>query len=82
MMTGERSAADLRGQTLQTVVNITFVRPEETVLSFLQRMQAEQTLQTRHAAAPRLSVMDALGDAGELVPWIANTALFVSPALV
>lgn len=62
------------------MVNITFVRPEETVLSFLQRMQAEQTLQTRYAAAPRLSVMDALGDAGELVPWVANTALFVSPA--
>lgn len=77
---GERSAADLRGQTLQTVVNITSVTAQETVLSFLKRMQAEQLLQTRHAAAPRLAVMDALGDAGELVPWVANTALFVSQA--
>lgn len=74
---GERPAADIRGQTLQTVVSITSVEQEETVLSYLKRMQAEQTLQTRHAAAPRLSVMNDLGESGELVPWVANTALFV-----
>lgn len=58
-------------------MNATSIKQDETVLAFLKRMQAEQILQTRHAAAPRLAVMEDLGDTGDLVPWVANTALFV-----
>lgn len=76
-ITGDRSAVNLGGQTLQTVINLASIEPEETVLSLLRRMQDTQTLQSRHAAAPRFHLMEALGDAGELVPWVANMALFV-----
>jgi hypothetical protein len=73
----ERSASDLGGLTIQTVVNLVSIAHEETVVAFLRRLQATQILQTRHAAAPRVALMEALGpEAGPLVPWITNVALF------
>lgn len=75
--TGQESVSNLRGQTIQTVANLVGLEPNETVLAFLQRTQFDQTQQTIHANAPRGLVMEALGhDAGPLVPWITNTAMF------
>ena len=62
---------------MQTVVNLVALESNETVATFLQRMQDMQLEQTKHAASPRLVLMEALGpEDGPLVPWIANIALF------
>lgn len=75
--TGHETVSNLGGQTIQTVANLVGLEPNETVLAFLQRTQFDQTQQTKYANAPRGLVMEALGpDAGPLVPWITNTALF------
>jgi hypothetical protein len=65
------------GLTIQTVNNLVAIEPGETVLALLKRMQETQSLQTRHASAPRALVMDALGpESAELYPWIPSNATF------
>ena len=75
---GEYPASDVSGLTIQSGINLVSFLPDETVLEFLKRMQTTQTLQTKHAAAPRLKIFDALGspEAIQLHTWIPYTALF------
>ena len=43
---------DVAGPTLQGVINLVEIRPEEAVLDLLNRMQIEQNLQTKHSHVP------------------------------
>jgi hypothetical protein len=46
------SAMNVQGPTVQIATNIIPLAPEETVLALLQRLQVEQALLTKYAAAP------------------------------
>lgn len=75
-------ATDVSGPAYQMVFNVVEVdrSSEETVLTFLERMQAEQTDLTKYAAAPLREVMRGLEQtcpgAGELLPRIMDTQHF------
>ncbi|KAH8664402.1 hypothetical protein BX600DRAFT_436950 [Xylariales sp. PMI_506] len=74
---GEHSASDVGGQTIQSCLNVVAPGEHDTVIGFLKNLQSDQILQTKHAAAPRLLVMNALGeDARLLVPWIGAMTVF------
>jgi hypothetical protein len=85
---GAQSASDVGGQTIQSSVSVVAPKEDDTSLSFLKQLQTDQALQTKHAAAPRLLVIEALGkEAGTLLPWIGSTVFnwlghtMVSPKL-
>ncbi|KAK6214112.1 putative NRPS-like protein biosynthetic cluster [Pestalotiopsis sp. IQ-011] len=76
--TGQFEATDVSGPTMQAVANVVEVRPEETALEFLQRMQQGQLDLTAHAAAPLRQIMAALegdGDGG-MIPEIIGHCSF------
>ncbi|KAK3332214.1 hypothetical protein B0T19DRAFT_398001 [Cercophora scortea] len=51
--------------------------PKSMAIAFMQRIQAAQILQTKHASAPRRAIFDAIGpDAAAMVPWIGVAANF------
>ncbi|KAG8156862.1 hypothetical protein KVR01_013275 [Diaporthe batatas] len=54
-------AQDVAGPTIQFVTNLVEVRPSETVVDFLHRMQDDQVNLTRHAHAPWPEVEQAAG---------------------
>jgi hypothetical protein len=75
--TGQSPPTNLGGLTIQTIANNVVLEPQETVIAFLQRMQRDQILQSRYAAAPICAIMEALGpEDGRMVPWTTNTVLF------
>lgn len=53
-------AFDINGPTHQIVTNLVEARPDDTALSFLDRMQKEQAELTNHAHAPLRHVIEAL----------------------
>jgi hypothetical protein len=70
-------ATDVSGPTIQTVINLIEFLPAETVLSLIERVQADQTGLTKHAAAPLGEIMAGLGEeAGAMVPEIFGHHLF------
>jgi len=74
---GDYPASDVGGLTMQTVNNLVSAVPGETVISFLQRMQDTQTLQTKHASAPRALIIEALGpESAGTFPRIASNSTF------
>lgn len=54
-------AQDVAGPTIQAVTNLVEIRPAETVVDFLGRMQADQASLTRHAHAPWPEIERAAG---------------------
>lgn len=74
-------ATDVSGPTYQNVINLIEVDRTgsdggETVLGFLRRVQAEQTLLTRHAAAPLREIMAGLEGGRELVPEVIGAQVY------
>lgn len=54
-------AQDVAGPTIQAIANLVEIRPAETVVDFLRRMQDEQDNMTKHAHAPWQDIERALG---------------------
>ncbi len=46
---GQYEATQVAGPTIQSVINLVGIKPEETVAEFLQRMQSDQTNLTEYA---------------------------------
>lgn len=74
--TGQFEATDVSGPTIQSVTNFVEYRPDETVLSFLERMQEDQLNLTKYASAPVREIMSSLGEAGDLIPKVLGHHLF------
>lgn len=72
-------ATDVSGPTYQMVFNLVEVNKggRETVAQFLQRMQDEQTANTKYASAPLKEIMKGLDEispgSGELLPRLIDT---------
>ena len=73
---GEFGATDVAGPTMQVVVNLIHIKPEETVLSLLNRVQEEQALQVKHASAPFGQILKGLGPAADLLIDIVEHQAF------
>ncbi|KUI64337.1 Acyl-CoA synthetase family member 2, mitochondrial [Cytospora mali] len=69
-------ATDVSGPAYQNVTNLVEIREDETVLAFLGRIQDEQTLLTKHAAAPLREIMRGLIDGEELVPEVIGAQVY------
>ncbi|KAF2434213.1 acetyl-CoA synthetase-like protein [Tothia fuscella] len=76
-MEAQFEATDVAGPTIQSVINLIKVNPQETVIAFLHRMQEDQTNLTKHASAPWKEIMAALGpDAGKLLSIVTQAQIF------
>lgn len=86
-------ASDVGGQIIQPVLNLVSAEDSgERVVDFLTRLQAEQALQTRHAAAPLKQIMRGLDDnaaavfAQQIVQciynWLGSTAVYANVEVV
>ena len=53
---------DIAGPTIEYVFDKIEIRPKETVLTLLQRLQSEQDRLTEHAQAPMLMLLEQLND--------------------
>lgn len=73
---GSFEATDVSGPTIQLVVNLVGPKADDTVLSFLERMQENQSNLTKYAAAPLRQVMSSLGPAGAMVPEVIGHQIF------
>ncbi|KAH8682289.1 hypothetical protein BX600DRAFT_505894 [Xylariales sp. PMI_506] len=73
---GQFEATDVAGPTIQAVINLIEFKPEETVLSLLERMQEDQVSLTKYAAAPLREIMNSLGTDGSLVPEVIGHQSF------
>lgn len=73
---GHFDAADVSGPTFTSVVNVLEVRPAESALGLLGRVQADQEELTRHAAAPARLIRDALGPDGYLMEEAVRSQWF------
>lgn len=69
-------ATDVSGPAYQNVCNLLEIKNEETVLAFLGRVQDEQTLLTKHAAAPLKEIMKGLEKGEELVPEVIGAQVY------
>ncbi|KAI3395324.1 hypothetical protein diail_1436 [Diaporthe ilicicola] len=71
-------ATDVSGPTYQNVINLIEVSRSsgETVLDFLGRVQREQTLLTKHAAAPLREIMRGLDNGAKLVPEVIGAQVY------
>jgi hypothetical protein len=74
--TGQYEATDVAGPTIESVLNLIEIIPEEKVLDFLQRMQNDQTNLTKYASAPAREIMSALGEAGGMIPEVIQAQIF------
>jgi hypothetical protein len=81
--TGQYEATEVAGPTIQSVINLVEVKPDEQVADFLQRMQDDQVNLTKYASAPLRDLISALGNGGKLIleviqaqiyNWIPGTA--------
>lgn len=73
---GSFEATDVSGPTIQLVANLIEPKADDTVVSFLERMQDTQRHLTHHAAAPLRQIMASLGPAGALVPEVMGRQIF------
>lgn len=72
-------ATDVAGQTIQQVINLIPIPASsgETVIQFLQRIQADQRELTKHASAPLKEIIAGLGPkSGALVRTIFEQQIF------
>lgn len=80
-------ATDVSGPTFQNVINLIEVRrgggggggedeDDETVLAFLKRVQAEQALLTKYAAAPMRQIMSGFEGGDKLVPEVIGAQVY------
>jgi hypothetical protein len=69
-------ATDVSGPTIESVINLIEIRPEERVHEFLQRMQSHQTNLTKYASAPWREIMSALGKSGDMIPAVTQAQIF------
>lgn len=69
-------ATDVSGPAYQNVTNLVEIKEEETVLAFLERMQEEQTLLSKYAAAPLKEIMKGLEDGERLVPKVIGAQVY------
>lgn len=71
-------ATDVSGPTYQNVINLIEVSRTsgETVLGFLRRVQGEQTLLTKYAAAPLREIMAGLDNGRALVPEVIGATVY------
>jgi hypothetical protein len=74
--TGQWEATDVAGPTIESVINLIPIKPTETIVSFLQRMQEDQLNLTKYASAPWREIMKSLGTAGKFVPEVTTTQIF------
>jgi hypothetical protein len=71
-------ATDVSGPTYQNVINLIEVSRSsgETVLAFLRRVQAEQTLLTKYSAAPLRDIMCGIDGGKSLVPEVIGAQVY------
>jgi hypothetical protein len=69
-------ATDVGGPTIESVINLIEIKPDETVVQFLHRMQNDQDNLTKYASAPWRDIMAALGPAGDMIPTITQSQIF------
>ncbi|KAJ0104211.1 hypothetical protein J7T55_001698 [Diaporthe amygdali] len=71
-------ATDVSGPTYQNVINLIEVNRSsgETVLQFFKRVQGEQTLLTKYAAAPLREIMAGLSNGEKLVPEVIGAQVY------
>ena len=62
---GDFDAADVAGPTISGVIDLLALRPDETVLQFIRRVQDEQTQLTQFAGVPWHEVVSQLGSSVE-----------------
>jgi hypothetical protein len=74
--TGQYEAVDVAGPTIESVINLIEIKPAETVLEFLHRMQEDQTNLTKYASAPWREIMASLGKSGAMVAETTSTQIF------
>lgn len=68
---------DIPGPTIEYVFNKIEIRPEELVLTLLQRMQTEQDGLTEHARTPLLALREQLGETdGDMLIEIVRRQFF------
>lgn len=67
---------DVAGPTIQAVTNLVEIRPFETVVGFLRRMQDDQDNLTKHAHAPWPEVERALGVESGMMRRVFTTMKF------
>lgn len=76
------NCADVAGPCFSIVLNLISVNPSQTVLDFLEQNQSQQNGLTRHAHAPFLKVMEALGTndtrtgTGDMIPDLFRRQTF------
>ncbi|ROV92074.1 hypothetical protein VPNG_09818 [Cytospora leucostoma] len=69
-------ATDVNGPTYQNVTNLVEIKESETVLAFLERMQEEQTLLTKHAAAPWREIIKGLKDGDKSILKVISAQVY------
>lgn len=69
-------ATDVSGPTYQNVTNLVEIQESETVLAFMGRVQEEQTLLTKHAAAPWREIMKGLEEGDKLIPKVISAQVY------
>lgn len=76
------NCADVAGPCFTMVINLIPVNPQQTVLGFLAQNQTHQEGLTKHAHAPVLKIMEALGtnedhtETGDMIPDIFRRQIF------
>jgi hypothetical protein len=75
-MENQFEATDVAGPTIQAVINIIELKPQESVIEFFYRMQDDQTNLTKHASAPLKDIISALGDDGRMITAIIQSQIF------
>jgi hypothetical protein len=75
-MENQFEATDIAGPTIEAVINLIEIKPNESVLEFLYRMQDDQTNLTKYASAPLKDIMFALGNSGPMIPTVIQSQIF------
>jgi hypothetical protein len=73
---GQYEATEVAGPTIQSVINLVEIKPGESVIAFLQRMQEDQTNLTKYASVPWRELMSALGEAGHMLPNVTQAQVY------
>lgn len=69
-------AQDVAGPTIQAVTNLVEIKPLETIVDFLHRMQDDQDNLTKHAHAPWPEIEQALGVESGMMRRVFTTMKF------
>jgi len=70
-------ASDVAGPTIQTVTNLVEIKPEESTVAFLERVQEDQNNLTKYASAPLHDIITNLGaHAGPMVLDVLRAQIF------